>query len=143
MADNTGWMSNKIVQYVYSTWGVLISEDLKKEDLTKFNKILIYPEGKRTRNGEINTFRKGYLHFAQKYDLDIVIVKHSCNGRNFKGDLNPDLNLTLSFEVLDKLSVREFNLEDSRECNYLNNKIMSYFMKCNYHFNIDSLHAKS
>ena len=109
----------------------MISEDLKKENLSRFEKILIYPEGKRTRNGEINTFKKGYLYFAQKYNLDIVLVKHSCNGKNFKGDLNPDLNLTLTFEVVDKLSIKEIDLDNSQECNHINNKIMSHFMNCN------------
>ena len=131
LADSTGWMSHKIIQYIYSTWGVLISGDLKKENLSRFEKILIYPEGKRTRNGEINTFKKGYLYFAQKYNLDIVLVKHSCNGQNFKGDLNPDLNLTLTFEVVDKLSIKEIDLDNSQECNHINNKIMSHFMNCN------------
>ena len=131
LADNSGWMSNKIVQFIYSSWGVLISDDLKKENLSKFNKILIYPEGKRTRNGKVNNFKKGYLYFAKKYNLDIVLVKHSCNGTNFKGDLNPDLNLTLTFEIMDKLSIKEVNLDNPKEYDYLNKRIMANFLNCN------------
>lgn len=80
------WAKTKVVNHflwktyssIFKTIEVKVnSSNLYKSSIQALNKgefICIFPEGTRTRNGELLQFKEGYLKFASKVETDIVPV---------------------------------------------------------------------